>query len=182
MNTGKNENKILTLPNILSFFRLILIPFIVWAYYDERPTTAAILLVASGLSDVTDGFIARKFDMISNFGKIIDPLADKLTQGVVLICLVGKFRYLIALVILMIIKEMTVTVTGFDTFSRTKKMRQSEWHGKLATTLIYLTIFTHILWGDIPLWLSLLLLGLCFAAVSISLVMYTKKNISEKNP
>lgn len=179
MNTGKSESKVLTIPNILSFIRLIMIPFIVWAYYDERPVTTAILLIASGISDVADGIIARKYDLISNLGKILDPLADKLTQGVVLICLVAKYRYLIALVILMVIKETTVTATGFNVFTRTKKMRPSEWHGKIATVLIYLTMFLHIVWTDIPLWASLGLLGICFVTVCISLVLYTKKNLAE---
>ena len=78
----QNENRILTIPNLLSAFRICLIPCIVWAYLvKERNDWAVGLLIVSGLTDMCDGFIARKFQMISNLGKILDPVADKLTQG-----------------------------------------------------------------------------------------------------
>ena len=77
----KKEN-VLTIPNLLSLFRLLLIPVIVWLYcvrQDYRWTIVA--LAVSGLSDILDGIIARKFNMVSDLGKILDPCADKLTPG-----------------------------------------------------------------------------------------------------
>ena len=89
MSDKTPKNRILTIPNILSFVRIGLITFIMWLYLaKERYEAALFVLIASGLTDIVDGFIARRFNMISDFGKIIDPIADKLTQASVLFCLV----------------------------------------------------------------------------------------------
>ena len=74
-----NSKQILTIPNILSLLRLALIPFIVWSYSIKKFIASAILIVISGITDVVDGFIARKFNMVSDLGKALDPIADKLT-------------------------------------------------------------------------------------------------------
>ena len=82
----------ITIPNMLSVFRLILIPFFVYAYCVEQNfwKTAA-LLALSGISDTADGYIARRFNMVSDLGKIIDPVADKLTQAAMLLCLLTRY-------------------------------------------------------------------------------------------
>ena len=88
METNPYQKKILTIPNIMSFFRLVLIPIIVYLYVVKNSYLwTIILLLISGATDIVDGFIARKFNMISNFGKAIDPIADKLTQLALLCCL-----------------------------------------------------------------------------------------------
>ena len=78
----ENLNRIITVPNLLSFFRFCLIPVIIWSYcVKENPLLAGEILLLSGLTDLADGYIARRFHMISNLGKILDPVADKLTQA-----------------------------------------------------------------------------------------------------
>ena len=85
------EGKILTIPNLLSCLRLALIPCFVWAYLVRRdPRLTVALLLLSGLTDIADGFIARHYDMVSNLGKVLDPLADKLTQAAMLVCLTSQ--------------------------------------------------------------------------------------------
>ena len=72
---------ILTIPNILSFSRICMIPWFMWVYLARGDSlSAALILLLSGVTDCLDGFIARRFNMISNLGKALDPLADKLTQ------------------------------------------------------------------------------------------------------
>lgn len=82
----ERENRVYTIPNLLTFFRLCLIPILVWLYCAEENLlwTAAVLLL-SGLTDVADGFIARQFHMGSKLGEVLDPVADKLTQGAMLL-------------------------------------------------------------------------------------------------
>ena len=87
VNQEENLNRIITVPNLLSFFRLCLIPVIIWSYcVKKNPLLAGEILLLSGLTDLADGYIARRFHMISNLGKILDPVADKLTQAAMLIC------------------------------------------------------------------------------------------------
>ena len=82
-----DTNRILTLPNLLSFFRILLIPLIIWLYFRAEYWWAFGMLLLSGATDVVDGWIARTFHLVSDFGKAIDPVADKLTQIAVLLCL-----------------------------------------------------------------------------------------------
>ena len=98
MNNDKCLKKIITIPNVLSFFRILLIPFIIWFYcYKKDYTLTLVVIIVSGLTDVIDGFIARRFNMISDFGKIFDPFADKLTQITIINCLIIKMCTLVNL-------------------------------------------------------------------------------------
>ena len=108
MNNKENsyKGKIITIPNLLSLFRILLIPIIVWLYCVEKKYELTILvLLISGASDIIDGFIARRFNMISDIGKALDPIVDKLTQGVTLICLLIDFPRLAILLFGLLIKE-----------------------------------------------------------------------------
>ena len=89
---NKYQKKIITIPNLLSFFRLCLIPIMVWIYCVKKDYLwTTLILTLSGLTDVVDGTIARKWGMISDFGKILDPIADKLTLAAMLFWLVTRF-------------------------------------------------------------------------------------------
>lgn len=173
------KNKIITIPNLLSLFRLLLIPLIVWLYVfrqDYLWTTA--ILTLSGITDIVDGIIARKFNMISDFGKAFDPVADKLTQIAVLICLVTRFpRMLIPLVIL-VIKEVFAAVTSLMVIHKTGKVLGAVWHGKAATASLYGMMLIHIVWFNIPQIVSAVLIGFCTALVLLSAILYGSRNLS----
>ena len=107
-DSGKYQKKILTIPNLLSLVRLCMIPVIVWLYNGkEDPLWALIVLLLSGATDIIDGIIARRFNMVSDFGKAFDPIADKLTQIAMLFCLVSNFPYMIVPLVILIVKEIT---------------------------------------------------------------------------
>ena len=126
----ENLNKVFTIPNILSFFRLILIPVLIWSYVVKKnyATTGWILLL-SGLTDIADGFIARRFHMISNLGKILDPVADKLTQATMLFCLFTRFPHMILPLVLMAFKELYMAVSSCLIMKKTGKVTGADWHG-----------------------------------------------------
>ena len=105
-NNIQPENRILTIPNLLSAFRLLLIPLFVWLYLQEKYFYTGLVLLISGITDISDGFIARRFHMVSNVGKVLDPVADKLTQISMLICLVTRYPLMLILVVIMIFKEL----------------------------------------------------------------------------
>ena len=89
------------IPNILTIARFFIIPFIIYFIITKQYLLAFIFLVLSGLTDVLDGFIARKFNFVTNFGKLVDPLADKTTQIAVLLTL--TFMNIIPLWIIVIV-------------------------------------------------------------------------------
>lgn len=174
----ERSNRIFTIPNLLSFFRICLIPVIVWLYCSRKEYlwTAAVLLL-SGLTDIADGFIARHFHMVSTVGKVLDPVADKLTQGAMLFCLLTRFPAMLAMLLLLIIKELFDGLTGLLVIWRTKEVYGADGHGKLVTFLLYAMMFVHLVWYDIPLELSNVLLGICAVTMVRSLVMYGSRNL-----
>lgn len=178
---SKTENeythKMITIPNAMSVFRLLLIPLFVWLYCaKEEYWYAALVLFISGMTDIIDGWIARKFNMISEFGKALDPIADKLTQMAVLICLVTRFPMVLVLVILFVIKEFIMGITGLLVIRKTGRVYGADWHGKVNTFLLYLIIAIHVVWPAIPVALSDTLLCICFATMTASLVLYVMRN------
>ncbi len=127
------------IPNTLTIVRFILIPVIVYYIITGQYVASFITLTISGLTDVLDGFIARKFNFITNFGKLIDPLADKTTQLAVLASL--TFKRIIPLWILLIVfvKEFLM-IAGASFLYGKKLVVSSRWYGKLATVLFYIAI------------------------------------------
>ena len=172
------EKRIVTIPNLLSTFRLVLIPVIIYVYiFAERYLLAAFLLVLSGVTDVVDGRIARHFHMVSDVGKVLDPIADKLTQFAVLVCLCTRYPAMKIPVILMVIKELVNGILGLLVVRRTGSVYSSEWHGKLATVLLYVMMFIHIFWPGIPTVVSSCMVAVCVAAMLLSLCMYCWRNL-----
>lgn len=178
-NGERYKKKIITIPNILSFFRLCLIPLIVWLYCVKKDyLLSTLVLLLSGLTDIADGFIARRFNMISDFGKAFDPVADKLTQIVVLFCLVTRFRSMLIPLVMLIVKEVFAGVTSLITIKKTGEVMGAVWHGKATTVLLYATMTVHLVWFNIPLLVSNILVAVCTVMMLISAVLYGKRNIT----
>lgn len=175
-NTENTQSKIITIPNLLSMFRIVLIPVIAWLYTKQEAMAAGILMLISGITDVVDGFIARHFHMVSNLGKILDPVADKLTQVTMLICLVSRFPWVIVPVVLMFTKEIFMSITGVLVIRKAGKVMGAVWHGKAATVCLFITILLHIFWYDIPPALSIVMVVLSSSLIILSFVLYGKRN------
>lgn len=169
------------IPNMLTVLRIVLLPFIAWAYLNDKMTIAILLLLISGISDVLDGFIARRFNMTTALGKVLDPISDKLTQGIILACLAVRFRYLLALFFLLFIKEMIMGITGFYVVHKTGIVYSSRWHGKATTVLIYSTIMLHFLFPNIPKSIADILMIASICMMFISMRLYLKDNIKRLN-
>ena len=178
-DTGNNtQKKIITIPNLMSFFRLCLIPVIIWLYCVEKNDVAAgLVLILSGATDIADGFVARHFHMISDLGKVLDPIADKLTQASMLFCLCTRFPLMLLPLSCMVVKECFMGVTGLLVIKRTGNVFGADWHGKAATVLLYTTMILHVFWEGIPVHVSDVLIGASTAMVLVSLALYGRHNI-----
>lgn len=177
-NFSKYKNRIITIPNILSLFRICLIPVIVWLYIAEHDyILTGYILILSGITDIADGYIARHFHMVSNLGKILDPIADKLTQGVMLICLVVRFPLMILPFILLIVKEIYMGASGILIIQRTGIVYGADWHGKTATCFLYGMMALHIFWRDITPSISAFLIISCSVMIGISFALYGIRNV-----
>ena len=175
---NKTENKILTIPNLLSLFRLILIPVIIWLYWFRKDYfPAGVLLIISGLTDLADGYIARHFNAVSNVGKILDPIADKLTQAAMLFCLVTRFPLMAAPFGFLVIKEVFIGTTVLLMIRKTGKVVGADFHGKVATTLLYAMMILHIFWIDIPSAVSAVSILICLVSMAFTLLTYGSRNM-----
>ena len=105
--TLKDRKQIWSIPNLLSFFRILLIPVMVTLYVKGRTIAALVVFGVSALSDIVDGQIARRCNMVTDLGKMLDPLADKLTQGAAAICVARNHPQLFLLFGLMAVKELS---------------------------------------------------------------------------
>ena len=171
------KRTILTIPNLLSLVRLGLIAPMVHCCLTGRYAYAAVLLALSGLTDIADGYIARRFDAVSDVGKVLDPVADKLTMAALLWVLLARHEQMLGLLGLLLVRESLLGVTGALCLWRTQQVHGARWHGKAATALVYGTIFLHLLWQDIPAWMSNSCMTVCASMLLFSMASYTMDNI-----
>lgn len=131
-------------PNILTMFRFVLIPFIFISIIQSNYIAAFVLLTISGITDILDGFIARKFNFITNFGKLIDPLSDKATQLSVLAALCIENIIPLWILFVVFLKEI-IMIAGASFLYGKELVVSSKWYGKLATVLFYIAIVSSLL-------------------------------------
>jgi cardiolipin synthase len=168
------KEQILTVPNALSFFRLGLIPVIVWSYCKKAKYFLTLLLVAlSGITDIVDGIIARKFNKITDFGKFIDPVADKATQLVVFACLVTKFPLMLIPFLVLLVKEIGSLLLRLYLYKKTEIVEGAKWHGKASTGVVIFIVVLHLAWAAIPAGISLAAIIFSTAFMIFSGVLYT---------
>lgn len=172
------RKKIFTIPNLLSLLRLCLIPAIAWLYIVKQNNFATgCFLLLSGATDCLDGFIARRFSMVSDLGKLLDPFADKLTQAVILICLLTRFHLMAIPLVLLIIRDVCIAVLCIMLIRNVGIVPQAVWHGKIATALLYGTMILHVFWAIIPSAASTALIAISTLMIGVSFVLYLTKNI-----
>ena len=173
-NTRK---QLFTIPNLLSFLRLCMIPLIIWLYCTQKNyALTAVVLVLSGLTDMVDGYIARRFNMVTDLGKALDPVADKLTQASVMFCLLSRFRMMLVPLLLLIFKEVCNGVMSLVVIKKTGKVCGADWHGKVCTWLLYAMIFVHIVWFDISREWTTALISICVIMMTVSFALYMVRN------
>ena len=163
---------LMTIPNAISFFRVILItPFV--AFFVAKMYIPAVVTIAlSGLSDCFDGIIARKFHQESEFGKIIDPLADKLTLLAAGVCVIMIEPYALPVIALMVLKDVLMIIGGVIVVNKGIVPPKSSWYGKVGTIVFYITIGVIVLmavfgYKNVPLTLTLLYVTLAIELFSL---------------
>lgn len=139
------KKDIFTIPNLLSLFRLILIPVYTIIYLKEEYILAGAILAVSCLTDMIDGKIARHFNMISTVGKILDPLADKATQFALILCLAMKHPVLWYLVGLFVVKESFQLIAGGINLRKGKMLKGALLSGKICTTILFVSLIIMVL-------------------------------------
>ncbi|MDD3429186.1 MAG: CDP-alcohol phosphatidyltransferase family protein [Oscillospiraceae bacterium] len=160
------------IPNMLTLIRIVLIPFFAVYMLQGQYLQAGIILVLSGLSDVLDGFLARHFGWTTYLGRVLDPVADKLTQGTVCIVMSVLYPQYIVFFVVMIAKEVTMLVMGGYLFKKGAEIEASRWFGKAATVVFYTAMVILVVFPQLQGMLVYALLGITTALVLFAFVMY----------
>lgn len=148
-----NKKKMKNIPNILSVIRIILVlVFVVVFFLPISKIWALIVFLTAGATDVVDGFLARKFNWITDLGKILDPFADKLMQCTVLVCLCIENVVPIWFLLIFFAKEIMTLLLGFIAIRRRSVVVVSKWYGKASVCLFYATIFLAVIFRYLCNW------------------------------
>lgn len=158
------KKEIFTIPNILSMFRLLLIPLYVSIYLNAKESVdyylAGAILAVSCLTDLVDGQIARRFNMISTVGKVLDPFADKITQFTLVVCFAVRHPVLWALVVLIVIKELFQLFAGIVNYKKGRMLKGAQFTGKICTTVLFISLIILLIMPDIAenyvFWITLI--------------------------
>lgn len=146
------KKEIFTIPNLLSLFRLVLIPVYVYIYLNATEKyqfiTAGTIMAVSCLTDIIDGKIARHFDMITQVGKVLDPLADKFTQLALILCLSAKYPILYPVLVLFLVKEFFQLIVAVVHFRKGKVLPGALMAGKVCTTVLFISLIAMVLFPD----------------------------------
>ena len=145
----KLSEKVFTIPNLLSFFCFFLIiPFTVM-FFLNHVITSFDCIVMSGISDGLDGFLARKLHQTSALGKLLDPIADKLTLLAVMVCFGVRIPEIFPFAIILIVKDVLMVSGGYYLVRRGITLPSAKWYGKTATTVFYFSMIVIVLYREL---------------------------------
>lgn len=143
-----------TIPNLLSLLRLALLPVYVSIYRNAASAkqflVAGILMILSCLTDMADGKIARKYNMISNVGKILDPIADKATQFTLIVCFCAKYPIMQPVLLLFLVKEFFQLIACILSLRQGKVLPGALMAGKICTTVLFVSLIFLVLFSNVP--------------------------------
>lgn len=176
----------MTIPNALSFFRILLVPLFAVLYLLSEQTPVLMywsfgVLLLSGATDLFDGMIARRFNQISELGKLLDPVADKLTQVTVVLCLAIRHTYLVPLLVLCVVKEAAQAVGGLLLLRQGEKIQGARWFGKVSTFAFYGVMALIVLVPDMPRAATVILVGLVAVTMLFAFINYIRMYIQIHN-
>ena len=174
----KIKDEFFTIPNMLSILRLLLIPVIVYLYCVKRNNLwTLIVVVFSTLTDIVDGFIARRFNMITDFGKFLDPVADKATQLTVFACLITRYKLMLVPFLVLLVKELGSLIFRLVVYKKTEVVEGAHWHGKMSTGIVILVIVLHLGWATMPATVSNAIILFSTIFMVYSGLLYTLEGI-----
>lgn len=161
------------IPNILTLFRLCLVPLFIVVFHSEEGMHwfAAFIFVLASLTDVADGYIARKLNIITRWGQLMDPLADKCMQLAVIVSLFIAGQLPFWYLMLLVVKEVMMIVGSAFLYSK-KTYVKAHFAGKMNTVILFLIMTLLLLVPDMPDALINILIGFSAALTLLAAVSY----------
>ena len=180
-----NKKDLFTIPNIICYVRILLIPVFCYIYINAETSSdyllAIFVVLFSSFTDLFDGMIARKFNQVTELGKILDPVADKLTHAALAICLAFRYPLMWALIVLMTIKEGYMALMGIHFLKQGKMLDGAMWFGKVCTATLFAGLFILFAWFNMPVTVANVLIIVMMVVMLITLIMYIPEFKKMKN-
>lgn len=167
------------IPNMLSNLRIGMVPFFVWQMLEGNTLNAAFILVASGITDMLDGYLARRFNWISDIGKALDPMADKLTTIAVCFCLMTRLPRFWIFFAIMMVKDSIMLFTGVYLHKKGHKLEGARWYGKVATIVFYVVMALLIFFPNLSEGATAVLVVLAAGSALMAGLLYLRQAISD---
>lgn len=172
------KKELFSIPNLMGYFRILMLPvFLMWYHQADTPRefgAAFALLAVIFLSDALDGFVARKFNMVTSFGKILDPVADKLVQGTLALAVSFRHSWMKVFLAIFLIKEVYMGAMGMYLLRAKHSLNGARWYGKLCTAVADSGILILLFLPKLPADISNIMI-LCMIGVELFTIgMYLK--------
>lgn len=170
------RREVFSIPNLMGYFRILLIPVFCYLYFTAETSReyyiAAGIVLLSSLTDLLDGWVARRFNMITELGKALDPVADKLTHAALAFCLTTRYPLVWALIALMAVKEGYMAVMGWKYLQVGKKLDGAMWFGKVCTAWLFVLLLLLFVIPDMSYLAANALIGITMVIMAVTLLMY----------
>ena len=171
-----------SIPNLMGYFRILIIPVFLYLYYKAATPQdyliAFLVLAVSLITDLLDGKIARKFNMVTDFGKALDPIADKLTQGALAIAVSFRYPFILLFLVLFVCKEAYMGIMGLYLKKKRNAWNGAKMHGKICTVVIDVVTFSLLLFPNISDTIANVLILAMILVMCYSLARYMFFHIS----
>lgn len=170
------KKEIFSIPNLMGYFRILLIPVFCYLYMtaetEREYLYAALVVLISSLTDLFDGKIARRFNMVTELGKVLDPIADKLTHAGLAFCLASRYSLMWGLIALLVIKEGYMGIMGLIFLKKGKMLDGAMWFGKICTAVLFVGMLVLFLFpGLSEVWVNGMII-IMMAVMAVTLCMY----------
>lgn len=181
MNKTINKKDLYNIPNMLGYFRILLVPFFLYTYLNASEPNqyylAAFIVLFAGFTDMADGYIARKYNMITDWGKLIDPVADKLMHLAVVVGLLIRVEGILFFFLLYFAKETYMFMATLILYRKKTHIDGAKWYGKLCTVVLDISMVIMIAIPNLNRNVFLSLLWICAVFMIFSIFMYLNEFI-----
>ena len=176
-----------TIPNLMGYFRILLVPVFLWLFVKSELTPGynvyywlmLVTIGVSGLTDFFDGRVARKFNQVTDWGKMLDPIADKITIGAIIVALAIKYPIVLAMVALYIVKEGYMSIVGMILLKKGQKIEGAMWYGKVCTFATYVIIIALLVFKEMPqMWVDICVF-VNMAVMLFTFIMYIPYHVKK---
>lgn len=171
-----------TIPNMMGYFRILIIPVFLWLYYSADSTkeyvVSFVVLAISYLTDLFDGKIARKFNCVTEFGKMLDPIADKLTQCAIAVAVSFRYPAMITFLVLFVAKEFYMGVIGLYLLKKYHVLHGAQMYGKAYTWVVDVGVMALLFFTNMPEQMANGILWFMIVVLIVTWILYLRFHIN----